>query len=176
MKELLVFVTVGTDHHPFDRLVGWADSAHTHPRLPSFFIQWGTSTAPAHASGSAFVNFDEMAARMGEAAAVVTHGGPATIMQVRQAGLVPIVVPRRQPFGEHVDDHQWRFARRLGELGEAVLVEDQEAFRAALELLTSDPAAFRLTAEQTGHREAAIAEFERLIGGLLLSRRSGRRR
>ena len=31
MKELLVFVTVGTDHHPFDRLVGWADSAHTHP-------------------------------------------------------------------------------------------------------------------------------------------------
>lgn len=175
MKDLLVFVTVGTDHHPFDRLVKWSDSAHSDPGLPSFFVQWGTSMAPGRAGGSAYVDFDSMAAKMDESVAVVTHGGPATIIQARQAGLLPIVVPRRQSFGEHVDDHQWRFARRLGELGEAVLVEDETAFRAALQRLSSDPDAYRLTPEQTGHRAAAIAEFERLVEGLM-ARKGGRRR
>jgi len=55
MERSLVFVTVGTDHHPFDRLCAWADawvSAARHPEIP-WFVQSGTSRAPATASTSA---------------------------------------------------------------------------------------------------------------------------
>ena len=51
MERDLVFVTVGTDHHPFDRLCGWADAwvaAGRHPEVP-WFVQSGTSAAPTHA-------------------------------------------------------------------------------------------------------------------------------
>ncbi|HEV7862459.1 MAG TPA: hypothetical protein VGR20_07150, partial [Acidimicrobiia bacterium] len=47
----LVFVTVGTDHHPFDRLCNWADAWVTearHPEVP-WFVQSGTSQPPARA-------------------------------------------------------------------------------------------------------------------------------
>ena len=48
MERELVFVTVGTDHHPFDRLCGWADAwvaGARHPEVP-WFVQSGTSQAP----------------------------------------------------------------------------------------------------------------------------------
>ena len=46
---------------------------------------------------------------------VVTHAGPATIMDVLEQGKVPLVVPRDPEYGEHVDAHQIRFAGRLGD-------------------------------------------------------------
>jgi UDP-N-acetylglucosamine transferase subunit ALG13 len=54
---------------------------------------------------------------MHQARGVVTHGGPATILDAREAGHVPIVVPRRRAWGEHVDDHQVAFCRRVFEEG-----------------------------------------------------------
>jgi UDP-N-acetylglucosamine transferase subunit ALG13 len=55
---------------------------------------------------------------------VITHGGPATIAEARAAGRIPIVVPRRVAYGEHVDDHQLAYARWLAAVGEVLLVED----------------------------------------------------
>jgi UDP-N-acetylglucosamine transferase subunit ALG13 len=43
-----VLVTVGTDHHRFDRLIGWVDRwAAAHPDA-QVLVQHGTATAPAH--------------------------------------------------------------------------------------------------------------------------------
>ena len=55
---------------------------------------------------------------------VITHGGPATIALARSAGRLPIVVPRLRRYGEHVDDHQLWYARRLAEAQEVILVEE----------------------------------------------------
>jgi UDP-N-acetylglucosamine transferase subunit ALG13 len=46
---------------------------------------------------------------------VVCHAGPASLFDCWQAGVRPIVVPRDPARGEHVDDHQLRFAARLPE-------------------------------------------------------------
>nr|WP_246290489.1 glycosyltransferase [Nocardioides marinus] len=39
------------------------------------------------------------------------------IMEARALGHLPLVVPRDPRLGEHVDDHQQRFARRAAEAG-----------------------------------------------------------
>lgn len=48
---------------------------------------------------------------------VVTHAGVGNIMTMLDMGLHPVVVPRRQHRGEHVDDHQMQICRLLREVG-----------------------------------------------------------
>ena len=47
---------------------------------------------------------------MANADIIITHGGPATFMGAIAKGKKPIVVPRLEKFGEHVNDHQIEFA------------------------------------------------------------------
>lgn len=119
-----VLVVVGTDHHPFDRAVAWADQwAHAHPGR-TVVVQHGSSTAPVEAEGVDFFTPVDLAARMAEAQVVITHGGPGTISAARAAGHKPIVLPRDPKFDEHVDDHQMRFSRWAEEHGLVTLCTD----------------------------------------------------
>lgn len=65
---------------------------------------------------------------------IVTHGGPASITLAFSVGRRPIVVPRDPSRGEHVDDHQIRFARWIAARRPIFLLEDPEVgLRDALE-------------------------------------------
>jgi UDP-N-acetylglucosamine transferase subunit ALG13 len=167
MERNLVFVTVGTDHHPFDRLCAWADAwvaAGRHPEVP-WFVQSGTSKAPVHAPARDYIRYDEMCDYMSRAVAVVCHGGPATIMDARKLGRVPIVLPRNADLGEHVDNHQQRFARKMAELGEIHLVTTQDEMFELVEKAIADPTAFA-TSTDGAAIAAAVAKFEELVDGL----------
>ncbi len=119
----LVVVSVGTDHHPFDRLVGWC-LALAEEGWARWFVQHGTSawpaSLPASASGLPMVDADTLGRLMAEAGCVVTHAGPGLLMDARRHGHVPIVVPRDPAFGEHVDGHQLRFSARVESTGRIV--------------------------------------------------------
>ena len=134
-----VFVSVGTDHHPFDRVLTWIDRFATvriaAGRPITVFVQSGTSTAalPDHIESSDLVPYETMVDLMKQANVVVSHGGPATIMDARDLGNRPIVVPRDPELGEHVDGHQQRFARFLGERDQVTLAEDYDTFSTSLE-------------------------------------------
>ena len=129
-----VFVTVGTDHHPFDRLISWMDSWLTNgSNGAESFIQYGTSRAPTVATGQEYVSHDEMERLIANAGAIVCHGGPGTIIDCMRSGIKPIVVPRRHAFGEHVDDHQVRFARRLEAAGYIKVAADEDELGEATE-------------------------------------------
>ena len=173
----LVFVTVGTDHHPFDRLVNWADAwvASGRANGTECLIQTGTSKAPAHAAWRDYLRYDEMCAAMSSAVAVVCHGGPATIMEARRLGRVPIVVPRSADLGEHVDNHQQRFARRMSELGEIHVAASQEELFHLLDQALADPDAFAVHQDGDGI-PAAVGRFEELVDGLVQGRKSAERR
>lgn len=171
MARDLVFVTVGTDHHPFDRLVGWVDTwvaAGRHQGAPCL-VQSGTSTPPVHAEWHDYVRYDEMVEAMERAVAVVCHGGPATIMDARRLGRVPIVVPRQSGLGEHVDDHQCRFAARMAEIGEIRLARSEAELHDLLDQALADPSAFQpaLSGDEIA---AAVRRFEELVDGLLMPR------
>jgi UDP-N-acetylglucosamine transferase subunit ALG13 len=110
MAPFSIVMLVGTDHHAFQRAVDWADRrTESHPQ-DKVFIQYGRTSAPARADGAAFLSPAEMREAVAGADVVITHGGPGTISDARSGGHLPIVFPRDPQHGEHVDDHQQRFA------------------------------------------------------------------
>lgn len=138
-------MTVGTDHHPFQRLVDWASGyAERHPEH-TVFIQYGTAQCVRGQERSALLDHAQLLTEITRADAVVCHGGPATITDVRRSGLVPVCVPRNPMYGEHVDAHQQRFVARIAEAGLVQHVTDisalDEAVMVALERPRNDTAA-----------------------------------
>lgn len=160
-----IVASVGTDHHPFDRMVSWMDDvARHHPEL-DVFVQHGRTAGPAHADGAALIPVQDLRDRFARARVVVCHGGPATIMDAVDAGHRPIVVPRDPARGEHVDDHQQLFARRLGADGRVWLCESREAFDERLAACLADDAP---QIAQTNHleRTKSIERFAALVARL----------
>lgn len=161
MSTPRIFVTVGTDHHPFDRLVGWIERwAASHHGEVEVFVQHGTSRPPVDTDGAPACTVEEMGERFRSAAVVVCAAGPGTIMDARDAGIRPVVVPRRAGLGEHVDDHQSAFARHAGDTGLVILAASEDAFRAALERALSDPTVYRLNRGQGSEAADAPTKSE----------------
>ncbi|MGB3763551.1 MAG: glycosyltransferase [Ornithinimicrobium sp.] len=126
--SLLVLAVLGTDHHPFDRLISWMDAAATqHPDV-RFVVQHGASRPPSVAEGADYLTHDLLVEMLAMADVVVCHGGPGTITDARGAGHRPICVPRDPALGEHVDGHQRRFASVVGPAGLVEVTEDREGF------------------------------------------------
>jgi UDP-N-acetylglucosamine transferase subunit ALG13 len=143
----LVLVTIGTDHHTFDRLIGWCEQwAQAHPYDATMFVQHGSSRAPIGIEASDRVSRERLRLLMESAAVIVTHGGGGSITQCWEAGQLPIVVPRSSRLGEHVDEHQEAFGSRLAEMGYAHIARTYDELDAAL--------VARLTA--TPHESPAI--------------------
>jgi UDP-N-acetylglucosamine transferase subunit ALG13 len=156
---LRIIVIVGTDHHPFERMVGWVDDRlRAHPG-DTVTIQHGWSRSPELAEGLDFMAPDELRRRMAEADVVITHGGPGTISDARRSGHRPIVVPRDPTLGEHVDDHQQRFAAWCAERGVVDLAMTIDALEARL----ATGADTRTPAETAAETDAAVAAFAALV-------------
>ncbi len=167
-ERVRVVVTVGTDHHPFDRLMSWVDDLVAGGTLQAsqVLVQSGTSRPPTAATVRSALPRADLIALMGDAAVVVGHGGPGTIMDARAVGRRPIVVPRVARLGEHVDDHQVAFTRRLADQGKIILAEDLVSFRSAVLRGLEDPAFLTKDEPQTepatdgagaAHHVAAVA-------------------
>jgi UDP-N-acetylglucosamine transferase subunit ALG13 len=161
----LAFVTVGTDHHPFERLMDWVDAWGARNPGVRLVVQHGTARAVAGAESTPFLAPERFRELLAGAAAVVCPGGPGAIMETRAAGLRPIVVPRRGDLGEHVDDHQLAFSRFLGNHDLVTLAEDPDAFADALDRVTVDASAYAI--EKDDRAPAGIAGVGTLIDDLV---------
>lgn len=173
-----VFVTVGSDHHRFDRLVGWVDAWASARGLGSddVLVQHGPATAPTSAAGVDFVPHDDLLRLMREADVVVTQGGPMSMVEARQQGRRPIVIARTAALDEVVDDHQHAFCRRVVGEGWIELVEDEAALHAALDAALADPASVRIDEDPEHDRavRTSIDRFGRVADQVLSTRRSRR--
>ncbi|GAB3592718.1 hypothetical protein GCM10027446_13850 [Angustibacter peucedani] len=181
-----VLVTLGTDHHPFQRLVDWVDQLATdHPEL-DVVVQHGRTAAPRVAQAVEQVTQAELRARMRAADVVVAQGGPGGIVDARESGRRPVVVPRRPELGEIVDGHQITFARHLHQQGLVQLAETAQELEAAVLGALRDPETWVVppTTSPTPATARAVAEAvdqllhrprrrlpERLLGRRRLSRR-----
>jgi UDP-N-acetylglucosamine transferase subunit ALG13 len=137
----LVLALMGTDHHPFDRMVQWIDAAAVRHHDAHFVIQHGVTRPPLVAEGHGYLDQDTLAELLARATVVVCHGGPGTIIDARDAGHVPLCVPRDPALGEHVDGHQQRFAALIGAAGIVRAINSPAAFERELaRALVEDPA------------------------------------
>ena len=161
----LVVVSVGTDHHRFDRLVGWMDEwAGEHPQS-KVIIQRGGSPNTVHCESHELIPHGELCELFAAASVVISHGGPSTVMDARSAGRFPIVVPRDPARGEHVDDHQLRFGRHLAHHGLAVVATEREPLERAIEAMVELPAQYSVPVE-LGALPGVLA-FARVVDSLV---------
>jgi len=136
----MIFVTVGTNEAPFDRLL------HAVAGLPpdhELVVQRGSSRVElANAKVYDFIPFDDVVEHVSHAHAVITHAGVGSVLVTLSVGKRPIVVARRRAFGEAVDDHQLQLGRRFA-AQELVTLSEPEGLSEALERVSGpDPRRF----------------------------------
>jgi UDP-N-acetylglucosamine transferase subunit ALG13 len=167
----LVLVLVGTDYHPFDRLVGWMDDwAARHAGSARVLVQRGTSRPTVHADSVEFVEYSEVQRLISEASVVVAHGGPSTISECRRQGLLPIVVPRDPSHGEHVDAHQMLFSGRLAAGGSVLRAETEPELLALLDRALVDPTTVALPEGSASDVATTCARFGAAVDALFGAR------
>ena len=123
----MIFVTVGTHEQPFNRLIKKVDDLVANGDIKEkVIVQTGFSTyMPKYCEAHKMMSFNEMQQALKDARIVITHGGPSSFIMPLQIGKIPIVVPRKHEFNEHVNDHQVLFCRAVEErMGTIIVVED----------------------------------------------------
>ena len=156
-------VITGTEVHPFGRLIAEVDRIAASGTLAApFFVQLGhNKQEPKHCEWKNFIGFGEMCALIESSRSIVTHAGAGSTLLCIQCGKRPIIVPRQKKFGEHVDDHQVVFARRLREFDLVDLVEDMAELETALRDQQQDAAGRKLPVPRklVGYLENLLAEW-----------------
>lgn len=124
----MIFVTVGTHEQPFNRLVKCIDKMVEKGEIKEkVIIQKGyTDYEPKHCQSYKLIGYDEMQKYVKEARIVITHGGPASFIAPLTIGKIPIVVPRKKEFNEHVNNHQLDFAKEVEKRMKNIIVAESE--------------------------------------------------
>lgn len=126
-------VSAGTYHFGFDRLMDWTESwLDQHPEAEAT-VQHGTSRTVRGATNREIIPHPELLELYRSASVIVLQGGAGGIMDARELGIVPIVVPRVPVGDEVVDDHQVVFGRRLRDFGLVHLAETEAALHQLLD-------------------------------------------
>jgi exopolysaccharide biosynthesis glucuronosyltransferase PssE len=168
----MIFVTVGTNEAPFDRLLLALAEIRADEEL---VVQHGSSAVqPPLATCVASVSYEELVDLVRRARVVVSHAGVGSVLTALANGKRPIVVPRLRRFREAVDDHQLLFARRLEEQGLVTLVEDPAQLSEAVRS-SSDAVSIRLEADRRLVDELRAYVRQRLVlrGGSRGTARTG---
>lgn len=161
MSNPLLFVSVGTDHHRFDRLIDWVDEWVTlHPDRVGYVLQHGYSRPSELALNHAILAQSEVMAILRETPIIVTQGGPGSIVDARLAGRLPIAVPRHHSLREVVDDHQVAFCDVMEASGHCLVADTRDRLHELLELALQNPMGFSRDAPVIG-ATATAAELRR---------------
>lgn len=115
----MIFVTVGSQKFPFDRLLKKIDQLVEAGKITdAVFAQTGYSNDRLeHCASAAFLDRDAFAQKLDQADLVITHAGTGTIVGAIKRGKRVIAVPRRRQYGEHVDDHQLQILHQFESAG-----------------------------------------------------------
>lgn len=152
-------VSIGTDYHKFDRLVSWVDSyLSQHPEVSCLF-QHGFTEGPKNA----MTNVDripraELLKIYENASVVVVQGGPGSILDAREVGVIPLSVPRIAELDEVVDDHQVQFSKVMENIGETIIAHDAQDLAAKIDAAFANPAMVTGSRRQPG-ADAASARL-----------------
>ncbi len=124
----MIFVTVGSQKFPFDRLIKKVDQmAGEKAVTEEVFIQTGAcSFIPCFCRHQAFYDRDQFRAMIEGCSILITHGGAGTMVDAVKRRKKTIVVPRLSKYGEHVNDHQLQLAKKFQEMNLVWVCRDLE--------------------------------------------------
>ena len=162
----MIFVTVGTHEQPFNRLVEYMDNwAKNHDE--KVIIQTGYSTyEPKFCEWKKLFPYQEMIEKVNEARIIITHGGPSSFIMPLQIRKIPVVVPRKKEFNEHVNDHQVDFSRQVAERqGNIIVAENVNEIETILDQYES--IVQKMKNGLLSNNERFCEEFSKIVDGLV---------
>lgn len=162
----MIFVTVGTHEQPFDRLLKKMDQLILENKIKEpVFMQIGyTQYIPKYAKFEKFVTYEQMEKLMNDADIIITHGGPASFMNVLSKGKRPIVVPRQVEYKEHVNNHQLDFVKKVLNKGYSFdVVTDINDLESTINKNKDNISTFN----QQSHTEEFVNEFRQIVEELV---------
>jgi len=123
----MIFFVSGTHEASFKRAVKAIDELKGKGVITEdVILQTGYTDdyEPKYCKWEKFFPYDQTQELAKEAHILITHGGPSSFIMGLSNGKVPIVIPRRAEFGEHVNDHQVKFCHAVAERQGNILVVD----------------------------------------------------
>ena len=129
----MIFATVGTQL-PFDRLLqGLNNWAARNPIVPVFAQIGESKRSFSHIDTVDHLSQAEFLTRFSAARLIVSPAGLGTILSAADLGKPLILMPRRQMFHEHRNDHQLDTASEMKRLSNVTVVADDEALHETLD-------------------------------------------
>lgn len=124
----MIFITVGTHEQPFDRLLKCIDKMVEDGKIKEEIVcQKGyTDYEPKNYKAEKLIPYEQMQENIEKARIVITHGGPASFIAPLSIGKIPIVVPRKKEFNEHVNNHQLEFSKEVEKRMKNIIVAETD--------------------------------------------------
>lgn len=165
----MIFVTVGTHEQPFNRLIECVDNLKRENIITEeVIIQSGFSTYfPQKCKWNKIYSFSEMNKLIEEARIVITHGGPSSFIMPLRVGKIPVVVPRKKEFGEHINDHQLLFAKSISEKQKNIIVVEDISLLGDV-LLNYDLMITEMSSEIKSNNSEFCIAFEHIVNEMFL--------
>lgn len=171
VKSYDLVVSIGTDYHHFDRIVGWVDAyLAKRPELSCLF-QHGFTAPPQNAETVERMPRVELLEYYRAARVVLVQGGPGSILDAREVGAIPISVPRVAELDEVVDNHQVEFSKVMASYGETHMVQDYDALEAMLDRAFAEPDLVRGEV-RLPQRDTAAANLARELAAMPVKTRT----
>ena len=118
----MIFVTVGTEQYPFDRLMNWITILQQTDLIQDdIIVQYGSCTqVPVGVRAYKMLEPDEFIDILHQAQLVISHCGEGTLLTLEKFEKPYILVPRSRKLKEHVDNHQVEMAIALAKSGATI--------------------------------------------------------
>ena len=125
----MIFVAVGTQKFPFDRLLKNIDELIESGKITEeVFAQIGNSDyVPKHYNYTTFMTKEAFDDTVEKSSLVITHSGVGTIISALTRRTPIIVCPRLAKYGEHVDDHQLEIARYFSKMKYIIMCNEEDS-------------------------------------------------
>lgn len=119
------FVSVGNANQSFERLLQAVAALAGQGRLPApVVVQYGyTPFESTVCQAIDFLSMEDFSRHVLRADLLILHAGAGSMIHACQAAKVPVVVPRRARYGEHIDDHQVELVEAFAQQGLVVRVD-----------------------------------------------------
>ncbi len=130
----MIFVSVGSREHPFDRLLKKIDDLIEDKVITEeVFAQIGESNyVPRHYAYRQFISTNEFFDYLEKARLVITHGGTGTIVNALEMHKKVIAVTRLKKYKEHVDDHQVQIVQMFRKRGVLIGIQEMDELADAI--------------------------------------------
>lgn len=130
---LTTLVSVGNAKQPFRRLLEAVREVGNELPAP-VIVQYGhTEFSDDRFRCVDFLSMDEYQDLVKDADVIIVHAGAGSVINAIRSGTIPIVMPRRVEFAEHVDDHQIEFTDELLKLNKVIVANNTSELRVAVD-------------------------------------------